>query len=493
MRFSYIIRFKLIIVIILTSTPVVWAQKTIVPFVVNKAPLAAHLNAMQQGMVAVNGGNGSAVMNLPTGATTSRSLADRAGDFLRPSDFLKSSAQVLQLTAGQIDAEPAFAAAIAGGRRTVLVPCGTYRFDEPLPVTASFTRISGYQYGCVIINQNFTTGSAFSVSGAASATGIEGVTIDHIKVQMASGVTKTRGASFHADSAHNVHFENDRSDGDYIAFDLRSGANQFDYFAINNEVNGAQYAAFLLSDNGNAAIQVEDVYLVNNAIGHSGAGYLIQNASGVFGLHSDICCSSGKGVVVAPNANQNVNALYLTKFLGDQTTQVDGAFSFPNSGGFVTEVRLTDCWGASNTAGPGLSVANPKLNGMVIEGFQAHANYLSGIDIEAGSNILIHAAQVFYNSTMGNSALPGVLIQGTASHVTLSDSIMGSGGLISQNGSGKSNYQNYGFLVAGNAAYIIAHDNQTFGNASGGYNDSSAGATNKTNNIHDNLEGSKDH
>lgn len=417
--------------------------------------------------------------------TSTVTTAVQAGTYVTPFDFLSSGQTPAQLTSGEIDAEPVFARAIAGGNRVLNLPCGTYVFNEGLTITSSFTRITGGQYGCAVIKQNFTTGNAISIDGSGSSSGVEGITVDHIKVEMASGVTKTTGASFRALSGHNIKFLYDRTDGDYIGFDFRSGANQFDYFAVGNEINNATYTAFLLTDNGTVSQQVEDVYLSDNAIGHSGIGYLIQNASGVFGLHSDMCCSSGAGVVVAPGVNQNVNALYLTKFLGDQTTQVDGAFSFPNSGGFVSEVRLTDCWGASNTAGPGLSVANPRLNGMVIEGFQAHANYLAGIDIEAGTNIVIHGAVAQFNSFEGSADMPGILIQGTASHITLSDSISGSGGFELVSNSGKTNLQNYGFLISGSASYIIAHDNQTFGNVTAGYNDASSSST--TNSVHDNL------
>jgi len=399
-----------------------------------------------------------------------------------PHNHLRAGQTATQLISGEIDAEPLFAAAIAGGNKHVYVPCGSYRFDRPLPIIAGRTAIVGGQSGCVVVKQNFTTGSAFTVTGGAD--GIDEVTINHIRVLMAPGVTKTSGASFYAINGHNIHFEYDRSDGDFVGIEFRGGAHQFEYFAENNEINLASKAAIWLTDDGKNAHQVKDVYLRDNALGASAVGYLIDNASGVYASHSDICCAGGTGVLVAPGRGQNVNSLYLTNFLADEQTGANGGIAFPNTGGFVSEAYLTDCWGSGSTAGAGLFVGNPNLDGLTIRGFNAHTNHAAGIDIEAGTNILIDGAQAFYNDT-GRIGVPGIIIGGTASHVILANAHSGRGGYVSQAAPSRINYQSYGFVIGGSASYVDAHDNQTFDNAQGGFVDTSSHAS--TNVKHDNL------
>lgn len=401
-----------------------------------------------------------------------------------PGQFLTAGQTIAQLTTGAIDASVAINAAISGGNVFLQIPCGYYRIDHPIHITSSSTRISARQNGCVQLAQNFTSGSGIQVDGGATA-GISNVIVDHMLVAMYPGVTKASGSSFHANNAHGVYFSYDGSVGDFTGFELFGGVVQFTYMVDHSEIINAMNSGIRLSDDGTAENQVKDVYLSNNSIGGSGNGMLLQNSSGVYAMNMDICCHGGTGILFAPSSGQNINATFMANVLADEQTSGNGAWAFANTGGFVTETYLTNCWGSGSTAGPGLLVENPKVNVLHISGFDAHSNWNAGIDIENGTNITIDGAHASYNSLSGANAAPGILIQGATSHLTLVNNFMGKSGFVQEQDPSQVNNQNYGFIIAGSASYVIASLNQTFNNGIAGFMDiSSNSSTNlKVNNL----------
>lgn len=424
----------------------------------------------------------SAAVSVAVGGTATRTNAERHGTALQPQDFLANGQTAAQLISGQIDAEPAIAAAIAAGN-AVTLPCGTYRIDEPFPVWAQDgLRLSGAATSCVTLNINFsvTDGSynLFYLKGHYQT--ISDLTLNATKGWSAGSMIylwETFG-----DVIHHIQVTGPFWNGIYLYGANNTHIGNFSFrppylssVSIPNPQNGAAYAGgaaiVLDGDAVNAAPSI-DIYLSEGNIAQYQFGIQYIYASGIFENGLDIV-GTQQAHLFTPGNGENVNGFQGVNVLGD--TSYGPNWHFTGSGG-VYEFMCSTCWASSSYSDSGVVVDNPNVSQINFENSTSVNNSKYGVYIAGGRNIgWVGGAIEMNNTQLGStSAASDVYLSaafGTLDWIRLQNVFIGQGGIMKYQ-VGKTNQAPYAVDLASvpSTAHIALTGLQTFNHSSGQFN-----------------------
>lgn len=374
------------------------------------------------------------------GATAARRAADRAADRRGPADYLQPGQTEAGLISGAFDAAPAINAALATG--FAVLPCGTYQLNTPLSLPNIPTGLQGAYPGCVTVNVAFPAGDAVLVTAARSE-------IDDIK--FVGTVARTSGAIIHMQNSYAVTLRNLAFEGTRFRDVLVDGANTTKILDSDFRP-GAADACITLTG---AAMQAIDTFISRTNLAECNFGIYINHASGVYLNDMDIVASNSAAVMIGPVAaqNQNVNAVRANDVLADTTRNGQGWQI--TADGNVSEIHLSNSWGAGSgqqadgsfrAPYAGLYAANPNLDGMIVTSFYAHHNGGQGIEIEAGHHIKLVSPMTCMNGALASNTYDGIVIGAAANFVTINDPTSGECGYML--GTAKlTNQQRWGLFI----------------------------------------------
>jgi hypothetical protein len=431
---------------------------------------------------------------LPTGASARRSLSDKLSDFLTIADFLATGQTTAQLTSGAIDAQPAISAMLVAGVAAIL-PCGTYRLDEPIATISTSTSVilRGAGRGCVTFNVTFAAGNVIQ-AGVAGATGlgVQGMSVGGFK--MVAIVTRTSGAGIAVGTHYDADFSDFSFDGpwsDEVIVQGNGGA------SARTHIHDFRLGSVSGTTTG-ACIRIIS-YANDTRINQGGAnrcnqGLVLTSGSGTSLTDFDIFGSVASGVSVNPSSanGDNVNAFYVN---GAVYSDTSGGNDWEFIGtGPTTDIHLTNVWGGAAgslitggvativSALAGLVVTNTNLDGLTISSGHFHDNGGNGILIGAGKNISIDAGtQVWNNDSIANvgpgyttcttPGYDGIVVTGTADWVKIIGASSGKGGYFGE-ALGWTNCQRYGIYVGsgtGDTRHITLIGTQNPNNQTGNF------------------------
>ena len=416
------------------------------------------------------------------GATSLRTNAERNGTALQPQDFLADGQTAAQLTSGQIDAQPAIAAAIAAGT-AVTLPCGTYLINEPFPVWAyDGLRLSGAATSCVTLNINFsgTDGShnLFYLKGHYQT--ISNLTLNAIRGWSA-------GAMIYAwetfgDVISNIQVTGPFWNGIYLYAANNTHISNFNFrppylssVAIPNPQNGAAYAGgaaiVLDGDAVNAAPSI-DTYLSEGNIAQYQYGIEYIYASGIFENGIDIV-GTQQAHLFTPRSGENVNGFQGVNVLGD--TSYGPNWHFTGLGG-IYEFMCSVCWASSSYSESGVVFDNANVSQINFENSTSLNNSKYGVYIAGGVNIgWVGGAIEMNNTQLGSNAdVSDVYLSadsGKLDWIRFQNAFIGRGGIMKYQ-VGKTNQAQYAVDLAGipSTTHVTLMGLQTFNHSKGQFN-----------------------
>ncbi|MFT9399806.1 hypothetical protein [Acetobacter sp.] len=425
----------------------------------------------------------SAAVSQADRGTVSRTNSERQGTTLQPQDFLSAGQTAAQLTSGQIDAEPAIAAAVAAGR-AVTLPCGNYRLDEPFPDwSTDGVRLSGMNMQCVTLNVNYTINNGsinvFHLSGHGQI--ISDMTLNATQKMTAGCLIFEQYVS--QNRIHDLIVTGPFYNGIYV---YGSNNVHIDHIYarppfLNSETipdaqKGPAYAggAFITLDGDPDSGKINiDTYLSDLNIAQYTYGISYLYSSGVFENGIDVV-GALNAHIFSPSAGRNVNGLQILNVLGD--TSYGANWYFPNSGGGVYEFMCASCWASSSYSDAGIAILNPNVSQIHWVNSTAVNNSKSGIYISGGRNIGWSGGAIEMNNTKLGSTDDASDVylsdgNGTLDWISISGAFIGQGGIMKYQ-IGKTNQAPYAVDLASvpSTAHITLTGLQTFNHSIGQFN-----------------------
>lgn len=509
----------LAVVAMMLAGGVARSQTTPVNFASGMVLKAADLNAMQQALVSVQGGTAknltlsgttsaptaavndnsttiattawgvsyiSSLLNAPSGlpqlnsagildtsaaiATSangiaSRTIGERAGTDVQPQDFLATGQAQADLINNKIDVGALINKAFAAGVWRVHLPCGNYLISTTITM-------SGYQSligdgMCTALSSNTSQGDVLDVAGSFNTVR---------DVRFVNATKKSGGAVIAATST--FHLVIDHIDIDATATNVPWWNGIALYGANDTHINDSE----IRPAGGNSGIQMsgtsnsgrtEDTYIEHTNINGWETDLELAWASGNYLSNMDVLSATGVGILFDPSSSQEVDGTRASQVLSDSNNsdgwRVAGA-------GPITETTLTNCWGATNGYEPGSStinalsdgihILNSKTNNFSVVASEFHANTAHGIEVTAGSNIIISENSLFMNGTAGitsandtseysKNTYYGIFLDTGASNVNVNGNMGGLGGVENV---GTTNHQKY-LIDSASGSYITMTGN----------------------------------
>ena len=408
---------------------------------------------------------------LSAGAMSLRTNSERNGTTLQPQDYLGTGGTPADLIAGRIDAGKVINAMISGGVRAIHIPCGVYQFTTGIRLINNVT-ISG-DGACVILSDQILSGDLIAGS-SVQYTQVHDLTIQ-------ADVAKTSGSSIYYKNSfenrvHDVLFTN--GSGKHWTNITLDGANSTHIDRVTGRGGSHDGLAITGTDK-----RSEDTYFSSSGFnGYGGAALHVTWSSGLYLNSLDLLGSTQGGVVIDPDGSkgQEVDGLRGTSVLSD--SNLGPGWSLIGSG-LITEFNLTNSWGSTNGYRPGsldmvgqpvagFLVLNPNANNVTVASSEFHMNSGTGVDIQAGTHVVINGNTVFMNSTGKPGAFPGINIGQTPNYVTVTGNQTGLGGEAQSNLT--KSVQSYGIIsaqpVSDGSHYAVFLGNIATGNMQGGFN-----------------------
>ncbi len=395
-----------------------------------------------------------------------------------PLDFAEAADQEA-IRSGQRDASPAVAAAIiaAGG---AILPCGTYRFDTPLPaLDTDGALLRGTSRACTSLSINFAEGDFIQIGQPAGTAGLGPKTIDVGDFTITTAVPHIRGAAIDVLTHYDAiisRFSVDGSFGDELIVRGNGGASaltKISDFRLGSTTGSTTGACLKLTGYAN------DTYVSAGSFINCKQSFYADDASGIYLSQLSGFGATDNGFVFAPGAGQNINGLFVDTVLSDTSTLSDWAFL---GTGAITEVRMSGAWGGAagslinygkhivtqTTASAGLALLNSAINGFTVLNGHFHGSGGSGILIGGGHHILIGpGTEAVMNNTLPGGTASGIDIASGSADVLILGVHAGAGGYM-QTDAGLPNLQRYGVNVAAGAGTNIRLlDNDLTGNIVG--------------------------
>lgn len=373
-------------------------------------------------------------------------------------------------TTGATDCTTLLQSAITAGQgkptgAVIYFPPGTYKFST-LTVTGSNIHLIGVK-GATIAALSNATSDGF-VFGSGSTNPSECVIDGFI---ITPGGSKTAGASIRSINCHNLTIRNIVTRGvNWTGIKIDGGSGQYLVYADNVELNACANAGVVIGDSDLIATYPQGIFLSNFEIAYCGNGMMIYSCGGLQCTNVDIIGATGPAVSIVPGSGQAVVWPVFEACNAD--TGSNSGFYFAGSGP-IGNVRMTNCWGSSNT-NHGIYANTAALAGLQVNGGNFINNHQCGMLFAAGSGFSVTGALVAYNSTIGSGSFDGIQIAAGVSAFSLTGNMCGAYG----DAVTASNYQNYGInILAGSSNNYTVVANNCVGNVTGGVNDGGVGTS----------------
>jgi len=259
------------------------------------------------------------------------------------------------------------AVATMGGAATIYLGGGPLTLKSPLAIRTNI-RLIGDGPNATIATVAYSTAADVIAIGAGSGNpayaGLRG-----IQFVLGKGENSGGGALIHCTNNHDCGIEDCVFWGAFFCMvQIDGGSRQYINYVRRCEFNprhpNRNSAAILIGASGFP----QDVWLEDLEMGGGNAGQtgiLVQNVGGLQVRNVDIINMRRTGFAIYPQAGGNVANCFLDNLEVDTCaqdgTEVSGAIIGAASSGSIRDIRMTDCWFASNGHGHGAS-------GLVVNG-----------------------------------------------------------------------------------------------------------------------------
>ena len=341
------------------------------------------------------------------------------------------------------------------GPGRIVLPVGTIYYNDFIDLTAAERIIiEGAGQGTILLS--VTTGGI----GIRIGDGTDNPRLMVLRdFQVGFTTSQSTNAFFDLDNANEVRIQRiGLISNAKTWFRIAGGAAQYNTWIEGCTPYGGANYAFLI-DNAQGVV-IKDVLGASLTEG----GITFVECSGCYMQDVDMAGTVGNAFSTFPGAGQVVKAVFAARCFGDTSTGYGWFIS--TNGGDVSDINLTQCWGASCTEdGILIDGGTGTINGVQVLGFKATNNQKRGIRVERASNVIIDSPSCTSNSQAGSAIYDGIAIGANAVDVTITGGFSGSGGTFA------TNLQRYGISNAGTNTFVDP-DIDLSGNVTGTFLDS---------------------
>ncbi|WP_339077833.1 glycosyl hydrolase family 28-related protein [Acetobacter sp. AC2005] len=434
----------------------------------------------------------SSALGKVLGASVSRYLNSKLLDIISVRDFGAKGDGVTDDTAA-INAAISYAHTTNNKGGRIFFPDGVYNVSSTIILTGSGFSLIGTSPRAATIQSTVTSGNIIQIG--QSPDNLNNNQNDQIfGLNIISQNPMTSGAAIYADGVYNLKIDN-----------VRIGENIFDGLEVENSIRST-YGVMIhhlwlasILDKGiiiGALAQtqqqvVTDVFLSDSMILPAGSsaicGVCLYGAGGFYASGVDITSNGDSHFInamhIKPNAGSDVNAVMLSRFLMDDSTDENLLL---DGDGFIADVTLTNVWASTSNTASGIVINNTNTDGFTISGSTVDSNAQNGITINGGVNISVSSSRILNNSMSSNGSFNGIAVgvqtgKTSPASYSITDNQIGNGGFFNLNGGSPSIiHQKWGINIdkLSGQGFVVTN-NRGFGNVSGIINDQTTG-TNKT-------------
>lgn len=411
---------------------------------------------------------------ITTGATVSRTLADRQTDFVNAVDYLPTGQSVVDLMTGKIDAEPTIAAALATGK-SVELPCGYYVLNEPLPTLTQFGQaLFGTTQSCTTIAVDFSSGDVIKYTSSYQS-------IHDIEFYITKQMTS--GAIIHAYKSGTSQIYNLNIQGGVYNGIVVDGANGTHITNVvlqppflpgvtpPNPQSSSAYAGnsgIVLTGDTNTGTLSVDTFINDVNISQYKFGVYMDYASGVYSGSGVDIVGSLHGIIFSPSETETVNGVQFANVLSD--TSYGDNWYFTGSG-LINEIMCVNCWASSSISGSGLFSDNTNSGSgqITFTGSTFLNNYGQGVNLNGMANWNFTNDIIEMNSREGSGKTPDVgIYKNAGDFIRIQNSFIGKGGRIAALGASTNTTYAVDAGSYNTNYHLLLSGNQTSGHISGG-------------------------
>ena len=361
---------------------------------------------------------------------------------------------------GYTDDTVAIKAAIAAaqtyaGGNSILFPAGNYLISSTLSISSSSVQLVGEGRAISRITANFATTNIIQFNGV-NYSGVKQLSIN-------SSVARTANAAIYIASSHNIIIENIGLENNmWNGIQIEGGTDQFLTTVNDFEIDSGNIGILV----GSNAI-ASDTWIQNGVINAcTNAGISFIEASGIYLYGIDII-NCNVGLITSPTSGKTVSALFADAVLCDSCWS--NGFNFLTSGGNVSEVVMSNCWGSTNgTRSPNngngmyFGQGSGKISAISVTNSIFYNNQGGGIFVQGATKVNITNCIVTTNSTRSANNASGITFYQGSSNFSVV------GGMCGYDNVAPLNYQQYGIYIDYSCTNYSIVGVDVTGNLSGG-------------------------
>ena len=374
---------------------------------------------------------------------------------------------------GVVDDTAAIQAAINSLASTggiVYLPSGTYKVSSALVMNTTGITLLGANRNSTIISGSNATQNIIEIGSLTVLT--KGNRVSNL--QITSSVAKTAGAAIKVFSGHQTDLDHiTLMNNMYYGFQFEAGPYQYIFHLNDFEVNSGLSAIVVGHDTATYPGIVQELVCTEGTVAsQTGVAIRLENCSGIMFRNIDII-DSYTGVGMLPGDGQQVIACWFDTILCD-TCGNNGWTLQPTGTGYIREIMMVSCWGAS-CVNYGILMDSPavgRITGLALTGCRFMHNQKNGMYITANVQaISISNVHLLGNSTAASATYHGAYLASGVNGVSFVGGVSGVGGLFT-------NYQGYGIYFAGTATNCAIVGMNVYGNLTGAIRESGVAAGN---------------